>query len=150
MSADSSFPLINGTRYGYASIETAVAGDLTTGFKSINYKTRTEAGMTRGTGFFQSGRAEGQNSADGSWEMYKRDWQALVEKLAPPGSGKGWSRVSFLVTVSYAEDGEGVVTDTLYAVRMMSAEDSHSEGPDALVVRCDLSIMRIAYNGIFP
>lgn len=149
MSADQ-FPLINGHRYGFASIEASPAGNITTGFKSINYKTKTEAGLARGTSFFPSGRPEGQNTSDGSAEMYKRDFQALIEKLAPPGSGKGFTRVPFDMPVAYAEDGEGVITDTLFGVRIVSAEDSHSEGPDALTVKMELSIMRISYNGIFP
>ncbi len=145
MSADS-YPLVNDTAYGWSSVEITAKGRTFTGFKNIRYKDALEPGIVYGTSAFPTGRTEGQGSNEGSFEMYKRDFQALISFLAPAGSGAGYMRVSFPVAVSYEEEGV-IVTDELIGVRITSAEDAPQEGSEPATVKGDLSILRIRRDG---
>lgn len=130
------YPLINGVRYSFASIEADVAGRTVLGMKEIAYTETLEPGEVRGTGSQLLGRTAGDYSVEPSMTMYREEWDDLLDAL-----GEGYLRKSFDVKVTYADEGAPTKTDRLVGCRIKSVEQSNSQGTDALEVKLDLHCM---------
>lgn len=138
------YPLINGTRFEYASIEIKAAGKRYVGVKSIDYSQDLEPGQVYGTHAQKIGRTRGELKPDGSMEMYKEEATNLIVGLGP-----GYMEVVFDIVVNYSE-GLNIVTDTIKGCRIKKVSDSHSQGTDAITTKLDLDVMSILFNGIKP
>jgi hypothetical protein len=139
-------PLINGFRYQFSNIEIDIDGDVITEVTSIDYEHKLEPGETRGTGsVYATGRTTGEYTASGKIELPIHVAAALRARL-----GKGYLRKPFPITVSYADEGQPVITDRLFDCRMTGESNSHSNGTDGLVESIDLHIMRVQKNGVDP
>lgn len=143
------YPLVNGFRFDWSSAVVKFGGALFYGVKSITYKHSVDPGKVRGNRAQVVGVTRGEYNAEGSVELYKSEYDELTTALAM--KGRGFFGQFFETSVSYSEAPDmPVITDLLHGCRLISAENSHSEGSDALVVRCDLLIMSIAENGKSP
>ncbi len=139
------FPLINGHRFSWASVALKVDGAEVVHVKEISYTHKLEAGMVRGTGAQVAGRTRGEYSAEGSMTLLREGWDELRIAL-----GDGYLEKSFPIIVSYAEDGQAVVTDELVGARITSVENSPSQGSDGLEVSLELSLLYVLENGKKP
>lgn len=139
------YPLINGHRYSYASIELDVEGKRFYGHKEISYSQELEPGEVRGAHSQILGRTKGELKPEASLTTYEEEWKEILDAL-----GDGYMEKSLNVTVSYAESGRPTITDKLIGVRIKKVEKSHSQGGDALEVKLDLHPMWIEYNGKKP
>jgi hypothetical protein len=144
------YPLINGLRFDYSTAEINIDGLVMNGIKEISYKHSLDPGELRGTRAQVIGRTRGKYGAEGSASFYKLEFQELIRRLALKNGGSGYMEASFDVTVNYqpSPTSPDIVTDVLLGCRIKSAENSHSEGEEALVVRCDLHIMRLVESGV--
>ena len=142
------YPLVNGNRYDFSSIEVNVNGVMFKGIKSINYNDKLTPGAVYGTNAMKIGRTRGVYEASASIEVFKEDWFILAPAIAslPPF---GLGEASFLVTVMYAELLAPVVVDVLGGCRITEVDDSHSQGGDALVIKATIDPMWISRNGVF-
>lgn len=140
------YPLINGHRYDWTSVQITIDGIPYTGVKSLSYRQTLTPGVVRGTRSQPTGRTRGQYEPEGSIEMYKEDYQNLINALSFAGT-RGYMETAFQVLAQYSSGVLAVVTDTLVGCRISSDEDSHDESPDGLTVSCDLSIMYILRDG---
>lgn len=141
-----SYPFINGHRYSWASIEVRILDRIFFGFSSINYSGTLEPADVYGTGSKKIGRTRGRETFDGSMEMYRLEFENLKIALAALNNSQGFGEVPFDIIVAYAETGV-VVTDTIIGARIVTPGSDNSEGTDASVISCDLSIMDILWNG---
>lgn len=139
------FPLINGHRYGWASITMKASGNELVHLKEISYNHKLEPGMVRGVGPQVSGRTRGEYTAEGSMTLQREGWDELRNAL-----GDGYLEVSFPISVSYAEDGQPVVTDELVGVRIKSVETKGSQGTDPIETALELSILYVLEAGKKP
>lgn len=140
------YPLINGVRFDFSSVEIGLPRGVFSGIRSISYKHTLSPGMMRGTRAQVGGLTRGKYDADGSIEFYKSEYQDFITLLGP-----GYMEKFFPVVVNYSElPSLQLVTDVLNGVRLTSAENSHSEGEDALVVKCDLIIMQLLEGRMSP
>ena len=130
------YPLVNGVRYSFASIELVVAGKRILGAKEIAYTETLEPGEIRGTSSQILGRTAGDYSVEGSCTLYREEWDDLLDTL-----GEGYLRKSFDVTVTYADEGAPTKTDNLVGCRIKSVEQSNSQGTDGLEVQLQLHVM---------
>jgi hypothetical protein len=137
------FPLVNGVRMEWSSVEIKLGGDIFLGVASIDYTEKLDPTMVYGTHPQPIGRTRGQYLAEGKIELYKSEALQLREKL-----GAGYLETPFDVVVQYAEPGQDVVTDELIGARLKGLESSHSSGTDPLKESSDLSIMFIRRNGV--
>ena len=140
-----SFPLINGNRYSWSSIEIRVGGKLYRGIKEIAYSVSLEPGDVRGTLAQRGGRTRGDYKPEGSMTMFLQEYNEFITDLGP-----GFMEREFDVVAQYSDRNQPVVTDKLVSCRIKKADKSHSQGPDALIVKLDLDIMFIVENGISP
>ena len=143
-----SYPLINGLRYSFASIECTINGDKFLGFKSINYDDGLKPGVLYGTTPVPLGRTKGKYEAKGDLEVYRLEAQAILDALAT--GGKYFYEVPFTLTVQYSEtDTDPVTTDNIYGVRLEAASASNSEGSDPTAIKFTLSIIQpIVWDGL--
>jgi hypothetical protein len=145
------FPLVNGSRLSFASIEALIASNLFYGIKEISYSEMLEPGEVYGTSPQLMGRTRGQYKSEASFTLFKEEWLDMQLALSTAGSvlGLGWMEFPFDVVVSYAEIlGGPIQTDKIRGCRVKKAEDSHSQGTDALVVKVELSTMYVLRNGL--
>ncbi len=161
------YPDINGIRPDYGSLGITLAGPsgvpinlVTSGaniyaLKSLNYSDNLEGTMVYGTSATPIGRTRGQYKAEGSMEIYRDEYDALIMALTLYGKAHGrtpgFMEVAFNIQVSYAPSSDvPMITDTLYGVRLKKNGKDQQAGADPLAVKCDLSIMRITHNGQDP
>ena len=139
------YPLINGTRYSFASIELTLNGQRYVGFKELNYNQDLDPGEVRGAHSQMLGRTRGDLKADGSISMFEEEWNSLLAAL-----GAGYMEVPFDVSAAYAETNSPTITDVLHGCRIKKVDKSRSQGTEGLVVKLDLSIVWITLNGVEP
>jgi hypothetical protein len=144
------YPLINGLRYDFSSVEITAGARLFNGVKSIKFSQTLEPGKVRGNRSQVIGRTRGPLDADGSLELYRLEFQDLIATLALLRPGVGYMEAPFDITVSYAEVGQPVVMDVLQGCRIKKHENNAQEGGDALTVSCELDIMMVLPGGVAP
>ena len=131
-------------RLSFPSIEASFNGLVFAGIKSITYADELVATAVYGTAPEKLGRTRGKANHTGACVFYKEEFENLRGAL---GGGVGYMEVPFIITVTHFEIGMNPIVDLLEAVRIQKAEDSHSEGSDALVVNLTLDIFRVTRSG---
>jgi hypothetical protein len=144
------YPLINGLRYDFSSVEITAGARLFNGVKSIKFSQTLEPGKVRGNRSQVLGRTRGPLDSDGSLELYRLEFQDLISVLATLRPGVGFMEAAFDITVTYSEAGTPVIQDVLQGCRIKKHENSGQEGGDALTVACDLDIMMVLPGGVAP
>lgn len=139
------YPLVNGHRYSYASIEATLGSKKYVGFKEISYDSSNEPGVFRGTASQDLGTTRGKYGAKGSVTLGKEEFQELAKAL-----GAGFMQKRFPIQVVYADEGAPTITDNLEACRITAVGNAHAEGSDALYVKLDLYIGFVQYGGLDP
>lgn len=142
------YPLINGSRHSWASIELRCAGSVVQGGTEINYSPSLEPTFVFGAGAEPIGRTLGQAGYEGDVTLLLEEFNELVERL-----GDNWMTVAFDIVVSHDASGAGlsVIQDTLIGCRITKVENSSSSSSTEPTTRkCTLSIMRIKMNGVDP
>ncbi len=140
------YPLVNGQKVSFASIEIKIGTLLLTGFTDLSYSQTLEPGIFRGTRPEKLARTIGEHNIEGSFTLVKDEYLELIASL-----GNGYMQTPFDITNTYSEiNSTTLMTDVLTGCRITSEEDSHSQGTDALVVACDLDIMKMTRNGLLP
>lgn len=144
-----SYPDINGVRTSFVSVQWGLETIPVVGLKEINYEETQDIPEIMGTSGEAIGRPRGTVKRTGSIVAYQKEWaHQILPKISMAGA-KGFSVTAWPVVIAYAEaeSPDDTVVDTLVGVRHHSPKNTHSEGPDALVVTISLSIMRIKWNG---
>lgn len=143
-----SYPLINGLRYDFTSLEVKINGqalDWTAGLKEISFSDELEPGEVYGT-FAQSlGATRGQYKAEGSLTLYFQEAQEFISLLSN-SSGAGYMETLFDLQLAYSEPGQSLVTAELLACRIKKAEDSQAQGSDPLETKFDLRVGMVKRN----
>ena len=139
------YPLINGRRYDWSTIEAKIAGSLLgLGLKEIDYAPKLEPGEVRGAGASVIGRTRGLASYKASMTLLKEEFNLFIGSLGPGYGEEPWD-----LSVSYADDlGPLTATDTLIGCRIVEPSQSQSQTSEGLVVKVELSVMRILLNGL--
>jgi hypothetical protein len=136
------FPLVNGFRFSFASIELNIKGKRIPVFKSINYSTDKTPGEVRGNHAQLVGRTRGDLKDTCSLELYEEEFADVLAAL-----GNGFMDQAFDIVVSYAEEGQKTITDKIFGCLFQKIDKSHTQGVDGLIVKCDMHVMRIDLGG---
>lgn len=137
------YPLINGVRYDFSSIEVVLdpIGRKTIGVQALSYKNALKPGIVRGTSARKNGRTRGQHEPDASITMYKEEADALIDEL-----GDGYGEVPFDIVVNFADEGQPLSTTVIVGARIVDDGEDFKEGSDALMTKFDLDVMDILKN----
>jgi hypothetical protein len=90
-------------------------------------------------------RTVGEYKAEGSIVLAQSDHQELIQRL-----GGGFFRKSFVIVISYQEEGMPLVVNTLKGCRITKNDGGSSQGSDANMVTLNLAIHEILWNGVSP
>ncbi len=149
------YPYINGVRWDYSSIEFELgAMKRVFGIKEINYSDTMEPGLVYGGSSPQPlGRTRGVYSSEGSFSIYREEYGDFMAYLSsgqpPPLNGPGTAgtlgvfETVFDVTLNFGEQGQQQHTDRLVSCRVKKRDKGFSQSADPLVVKVDLSILRV-------
>jgi len=140
------YPLINGVRHSFSSIELKIAGQIYVGFKSINYSRKRSRTMVRGNSPDPLGKTRGTNEYTADCEIFLAEWNLLQSQLQNLGAGYGDQ--FFNIVVTYTENGFDTVSDTIVACTLDTTDVSQSEGADPLVRKFELNPLKILFNGL--
>jgi hypothetical protein len=139
------YPLVNGHRWSWASLEMTFNGLLYVGVKSLNYKPSLKPGLVRGTGSNPIGRTKGEAEYTGDFEMLRLEFDQLVATLG--GAVRGYGEVAFPIVVTRFEVGSPVSIDIIDGVRIDEVDLSNAQGSDASTAKCTFTAMRMLLNG---
>ena len=137
---------INGRTYDWESIEITGPGGRIVGAQNVSYKDNAKTENVYGLGRYPLGRSKGNYEATGSLEMLRKDGDALIGALGADYLGKA----DFTVTVSYANDGGDVATDTLVKAVVTDQDLGMGQGDKAAIIKFSLSMEKILWNGKEP
>ena len=138
------YPLVNGHRYSFASIEAIFNGIPFIGFSAVNYKASLKAGMVYGSRPQPIGRTRGKAEFTFDFEMYRLEFELFKATLGIAGVGFGES--PFDTVVQYWEAFQPVTTDTILSARIEEVDLSNADGSDPSKVKCTCSCMGILLN----
>lgn len=141
------YPLVNGNRYDFTSLELVINGVPYRGIKSVDYEDSLDPKKQYGTSARPLGRNRGVYDASGSLEIYREDWTVIAPLLAALGNG-GLGEANFLVVAQYGDFGQPNISDKLIGCRIKKVANSHAQGAAELTVKLDLDIMDINRNGV--
>jgi len=142
------YPLINGHRYSFASVEALFNGIAYLGISELNYKPSLKAGMVYGSRPQPLGRTRGKQEHTVSFKMYRLEFELFKATLVNiNGAGIGFGETPFDIVATFAELGQPVTTDTIVSARIEEADLSNADGTDASVVNVTCSCMQILLNG---
>lgn len=140
------YPLINGVRHSWASIEIKVNDDIVLGITEINYDDTLDPSEVYGAGPRPIAFTLGKASFKGDFTILLEEFDALIQKL-----GAGWKAQSFDIIVTYDESGSGLSTivDTVKGCRITNTEGSNSSAnSDATVRKLPFKCLDILWNGL--
>jgi hypothetical protein len=143
MAATIPYPLINGYRHGFSSIELKLNNQLFVGFKSINYTRTRSRSAVMGNHPDPIAWTRGTNEYKGDCELYLAEFSLFQSLL-----GKGYGDVAFSVLVTYGESEFDTIVDELIGCHLDSVDASNGQGTDALTRKFDLNPLKILHNGI--
>lgn len=136
------YPLINGHRYSFASIEARFNGIPIIGFKSLNYSDELQPGDVYGSRPQILGATRGKQKSTCDFEMYRLEFEVLKQTLGLGGIGYGETR--FNIVAQFAElPTSPVMTDTIVGVRIAKVELSNQDGTDPSTVKVTGHVLRI-------
>jgi hypothetical protein len=140
------YPLINGHRPDWARTLVHIDGqDREIGITEVNYSGEGDPGEVYGAGSEQIADTLGTYKASGDITLLLEEGQALITRL-----GHGFMAKRFGITVSYRLVGSDLITHELTGCRIKKPDNSNKQGNEAAMMKFDLTIMRIKYNGILP
>jgi len=136
------YPLINGVRHSFSSIELKIADQIFIGFKSLNFSITRSRGLVRGNHPDPLAWTRGENEYKADSELYLAELALILEQL-----GAGWQDLPIAVLVTYGESGFDPITVELTGCHLDGLDFSASQGTDALAVKVDLNPLKILING---
>ncbi len=143
-----SYPLVNGFRYAWASIE-VLDGPLTMpGIRSINFKASQAIGSARGAGIQEHGKTRGDLTFTASMTMLAEEQFNWVTSI-----GDEYMSHIFGLLVKFEELQNGTPNiNRVELVGLQIQEEDHAfaPGPDGLEITMPLGISYYLKNGLKP
>lgn len=150
MSTPLAYPLRNGFRHSWASIEVKVAGRVFYA-TAVNYKRTRNRTKVRANAVDPIAKTRGSNDYDADLEMLLAEYNQLVQELVnqanQQGLNGGYGDVMFDVIVQYTENNLDTITDSILGCTLDSTEASNAEGTDPSKRKFDLNPLKILYGG---
>ncbi len=142
------YPLINGLRHDWSSIEIRVATNIILGITKIDYSDKLTGSPVRGAGPKIIGWTTGIQENSGSFSILLEEFQALQTALQ--SINPVFKLAFFDIVVSYSSPGLTTVADSLLACRIdevkVGTTDSGSVDPSTRDLT--LLVTDILWNGI--
>lgn len=136
------YPLLNGVRHSFASVEFKFNGLIYVGVASMNYKRTRTRGWVRGNHPDPLGKTLGENEYTADVELYLAEWNVFQANL-----GAGYGDVFFDATATYSSNGFDLISDTILGCTFDTTEVALAKGTDGLSRKIELNPVKILFNG---
>lgn len=145
------YPLINGKRYSFASINMSIGIVPVFGITDISYSHSLEPGEVRGAHPQVLGYTRGEYSCEASVTFLKEEWDEIVTGTGLQNPSVGLLEMIIpVIVITYADQGSPISVDRLFNCRVQSIEVSSSSGSDPVEVVVALMPTHIEMNGRMP
>ncbi|MCR4442964.1 MAG: hypothetical protein QHH10_12085 [Peptococcaceae bacterium] len=142
--------MINGKKYSWEDITATMPHGVLIDITDIEYSDGKEIEAQYGKGSMPTGYGVGNYSAEGKVSMLREEFNKLLAYAKSQGCTL-YTLPPFPITVSYANEDQPMVTDTLKNVKFTKTSVSSSQGDKSVKVDLDIQIVGgIAWNGIQP
>lgn len=143
-----SYPLINGLRHDWSSIEIRVATNIILGITKIDYSDKLTGAAVRGAGPKIIGWTTGNQENSGSFTILLEEFQALISTLQD--INPAFKLAFFDIVISYSSPGLTTVVDSLLGCRIdevkVGTTDSGSTDPSTRDLT--LLVTDVLWNGV--
>ena len=145
------YPLINGVRHSWSSVEIKVAGQTFGGVQEVNYGFKLDAATVYGQGSQPIGTTTGKGSFTADMTMLLEEYDAMVSALGPAYATAFFDLQTSYSDEGFVESGLSTVVDTVKSCRITEVAASASNGStDALTRKITLLPMQMFLNGVSP
>lgn len=152
------YPNVNGFAYSWASVEVRpqilsaggiVPLPIMVAAQSIDYEPSNNAKEIRGANPNPLATTRGEIENTGKMKLLLLDLNNFLTALgdADPTGNNAYGDLFFNVTVTYAEAGSPIITDTLTGCRVYKVTQTGAVGPDAIMSEIDMRPILILRNG---
>lgn len=144
------YPLINGLRHSFNSIEINIGGLILYG-TAINYKRTRSRTMVQVNHPDPIGKTRGSNAYTADIELLLAEYNMLQQQLialAAQQQGTGYGDVPFSVLATHTENGLDTIQDALIGCTMDTTEGSHQVSNDPTKRKFELNPLKIYFNGV--
>lgn len=115
---------INGIQYDWESVEIQLPSGIAIGLTEITYNDEQSIDPRYGKGSIPRGYGRGNYKAGGSMTMDLDEYERLKNELG----GSVYQADPFVIVVSYGNDDQPTVTDTLPDVKITKTDTSAKQG----------------------
>lgn len=137
------YPIINGARQSFASVELNMNGIVFTGFKSVTYKRTRTRSIVHGNNPDPIGKTTGVNAYSCEIEVYIAEYNFFQAQL-----GAGYGDIFFPIYVTYTTNGFDTIQDLIVGNTIDEVDAQASQGPDPLVRKIQTNPLKIYFNGV--
>ena len=143
----SAYPLIDGNKFDFSSVEWNYNGYIVTAVNEISYSQALTPGQVYGARSEVLAFTRGTLAAgEGSFSMPIQDASEFMTEL-----GSGYREILLPCTVTYGSPNVATITDKLVACRITNDENSGSAGSEEpLMTVFSFMYLYGSRNGIFP
>lgn len=144
------YPLVNGVRHSWASVEVKL-GNFIFYVVGINYSRERERTMVMVNHPDPVGKTRGRNKYEGDCEMLLAEFnlfQTQLVLLSAVGLSGGYGDVPFDVVISYTENGLDTVTDVLKGCTLDSTSAANAESNEPTKRKFKLNPLKILIGGV--
>lgn len=142
MATEIQYPMVNGYRHGFSSIELSLKNRKFRGFKAINYSRTRSREKQWGNHPDPIGKTLGENDYNCDVELYLAEFLSFLEDL-----GDGYGDTFFDTTVAYGPHGFDTKTDIIIGCTLDTTEVSNSQGSSALTRKFQLNPLKVKLSG---
>jgi len=145
------YPLTNGFRHSWSSVEFRLAGDITLGCTEINYSMKTDRAYVRGAGALPIGQTLGNYTYEADLSILVSEFDAFMTLLGDQATTRFWDIVvSYDAGIGLADGSPlSVIQDTIQAATITEISAAVSSGSaDALVRKLTLMPSGLLLNGV--
>ena len=135
------YPLINGKAFSFTSVILYIADTEFRAFKAISYGGSRKYAWIYGNNSDPLARTKGKNEYDGSFDLYKHEYDRLIGLL-----GDGYKDKTFNVEVGWSSDGLSLGYDQLVGCAIADDPVESSDSEEGTVVKVKLSVTKVYRN----
>lgn len=143
--------MINGKHYDWEDVAVMMPHGVAALISEIKYNDEQPVEARYGRGATPKGYGRGNYAASGSAKLDREEWEQLKAYLASSGNGAIYDHKPFSIVVSYANDDQGTIVDTLRDCKISKFDGGGgSQGDDNVSpITFEFTILKpILWNGV--
>ena len=143
------YPLINGYRPSWASIEFKFNGTIVVAINKAKYGAKRTRTQPYGTNVNPLAKTRGKIAYNGNVTWLLTEYYNFIGILgaADPTGQNSYGDAFFGVDITYQDTGGGIIHDQLLGCTIDEDDSAHTEGAETLMVTTDLAPLLVLRNG---